>query len=322
MEHDLQLSQKRAKIYPAGVKIERVKNPFSAVIPGGCIGDPETVRGTIEGFSHEAARRLREWFMTQHVLGAILWAVTLTTHANLSPTQWRAVMMRFRQAIKARGWAGSWRVELQKRKAPHAHVALWLPPGVSLEDVSTLWLQCTGETNDAAARQHAVHGREISADETGWAVYMGLHDGKHKAEQLGWKGKQWGIWNREAFTERDAVEFVLSEREHALFLRILRNWDASDRARRQQAEEHVNDMRILNDLRTLPGGVPRCFRHTPARLPTKPRPRPLHRGNLLRLLDGEFVTFVLAAIQSGRVGTPAPPQVDRISTHALRAACA
>jgi hypothetical protein len=315
--HDLQTREKRAKIYPAGVKIEAVKNPFSAVIPGGCIGDLESTRGTIEGFSHEAARRLREWFMTQEVKGSKLWAVTLTTHGLFTPDQWRTVMKRFRTAVKESGWAGVWRVELQRRKAPHAHVAFWLPPGVDLAVVAALWLRSTGEADDAAARAHAVHGREIPADETGWAVYMGLHDGKHKAEQLGWKGKQWGIWNREAFTEREAVEFVLSEREHALFLRILRNWDVADRMRRERAAEVANDQEILAKIRADCGGfVPACFRllYAPQK---RPRPRYLHRGNLLRLLDGDFVRFVVASIQAGRVGFPASARVERITREML-----
>lgn len=323
MDDDLKRSQKRAKIYPAGVKIEAHKSPFRADAPlVGCVTDPDNQRGTIEGFSHEAARRLREWFMTQKVDGFDLWAVTLTTHANLSPDEWRAVMMRFRQGVKARGWAGCWRVELQKRRAPHAHVAFWLPPSATLADVSALWLRATGEEHDAAARQHAVEGRKIPADETGWAVYMGLHDGKHKESQLGWKGKQWGIWNREAFTERQAVELVLSEREHALFLRILRNWDVSDRMRRERAEEERTDAEMVEKIKAISGGVlPACFSVvvTPVR---RPRPRYLHRGNLLRLLDGAFVEFVLAAIQTGRVGNQGKASPDRITREMLFTASA
>ena len=283
----------------------------------GCINDEDTKRGTIEGFSHEAARRLREWFMVQKVDGFELWAITLTSHANLSPDDWRGVMKRFRTALVELGWAGCWRVELQKRKAPHAHVAFWLPPAVTLAEVSALWLRSTGEQDDAAAREHAVHGRKIPADETGWAVYMGLHDGKHKTEQLGWKGKQWGIWNREAFTERKAVELVLSEREHALFLRILRNWDVADRIRRVKDAERRADEEMAGKIRAVHGGrLPRCFEVVASPVP-RPAPRYLHRGNLLRLLDGEFVTFVLAAIQSGRIGKSEQARPDRYTSAML-----
>ncbi len=317
MEHEKQRQQKRVKIYPSGIQIEAVKNPFTMDVPAvGCINDEDNKRGTIEGFSSEAARRLREHFMKQKVEGFELWAVTLTTHKNFHD-DWRPLMKRFRTYLKRRGWAGCWRVELQKRKAPHLHVAFWLPLSVTLADVSALWLQCTGEENDQAAREHAVEGRKIPADETGWAVYMGLHDGKHKEAQLGWKGKQWGIWNREAFTERKAVEFVLSERDHALLLRILRNWDVADRMRRERDAEAWADSEMVAQIRAAHGGrFPSCFKVVPSPVP-RPAPRYLHRGNLLRLISEDVSTFVLAAIQSGRIGKPAPVEVTRITSAML-----
>jgi hypothetical protein len=318
MDHELQRQQKRVKIYPSGIQIEAVKTPFTMDAPlVGCVVDQDTQRGAIEGFSPEAARRLRSWFMTQKVDGSKLWAVTLTSHANFSPDEWRAVMKRFRNSVVFNGWAGVWRVELQRRKAPHAHVAFWLPPSVTLADVSALWLQSTGEEHDLAAREHAVEGREIPADETGWAVYMGLHNGKHKEAQLGWKGKQWGIWNREAFSERKAVELVLSAREHALLLRILRNWDVADRMRRERAAEEWNDAQVVAQIRAAHGGIlPRCFEVVPSPVP-RPAPRYLHRGNLLRLISEDVSTFVLAAIQAGRIGTPETPRAERITSSML-----
>jgi hypothetical protein len=151
---------------------------------------------------------------------------------------------------------------------------------------------------------------------------MGLHDGKHKESQLGWKGKQWGIWNREAFTECPPVaDLILSEREHALFLRILRKWDQADRLRREQAQAHRDLEKCLNDLREFNGGrVPPCFSWSFDSLEVfrRPKPRLLHRGNLLRLLDGDFVKFVIVAIQSGRVGVPEVVRSDRITSEMIR----
>jgi hypothetical protein len=115
---------------------------------------------------------------------------------------------------------------------------------------------------------------------------------------------------------------VLNEREHALFLRILRNWDVADRMRRERAAEVAHDQEMLARIRACHAGrVPPCFRvlYAPQR---RPRPRYLHRGNLLRLLDGDFVRFVVAAIQAGRVGTPAPARAASITREMVLAACA
>jgi hypothetical protein len=146
---------------------------------------------------------------------------------------------------------------------------------------------------------------------------MGLHSGKHKESQLGWKGKHWGIWNREAFSERKAVELVLSEREHALLLRILRNWDVADRMRREKAKDDWETACWVAQVRSVNSGhLPACFVVVPL-VPRRPAPRYLHRGNLLRLISEDVSTFVLAAIQSGRIGKPAPVEVTRITSAML-----
>jgi hypothetical protein len=183
------------KVFPSGIVMKRnSKCPIQP--PKGC------VRGTIDDFSPEASRRLREFCVTQEAKGLLPWSTTLTIHRAVTAEEWRSIIKRWRQRLMWNGWAGVWRVELQKRKVPHVHVALWLPPGVVKGHVIVEWCQCTGEINDAAALTYAVSMREIES--SGWAVYLALHGGKHKSSQLGWKGKQWGVWNRAAFTPREA----------------------------------------------------------------------------------------------------------------------
>lgn len=264
--------QFRGEIYPCGVRLER-KLGLWICNAEGCN------RGEITSFSDAAARRLRTEFLTGYVPGFNLWAFTLTTHGNFTPVQWRSAMKRMRMTVKRAGWAGLWRVELQKRKAPHAHVALWLPPGTFRARVADAWLRSTGEENDPLAEEHAVVGRMIPQDESGWAVYMALHDGKHKEAQLGWLGKQWGVWNGSAFARRDPERFELDRREHAAFLRVLVRYDRSKR------EALVRDAVIVQE---------------------RPRLRKIHRGNLLRCLPGEVVARVVSALKSGAI-YPARP---------------
>ncbi len=285
----LQIGHFRAKIYPSGVVLEGVKTPS---IPP--VGDAQ--RGAIEGFSHAAARRLREAFFTLHVPDYDLWAFTLTTHGIFTSARWRETMMRFRQSVKRSHWAGIWRVELQKRKAPHAHVAMWLPVGANVEGVRDLWLKATGETNDPAAFKWAVLGKLIPHDSHGWAVYMGLHNGKNKEAQLGWLGKQWGVWNREIFEERDAKTATLSPPQHALFLRILRKWDVAQKIRREWERDRALLAQILE--------VDPAMRPNFAIVIKRPRRRLLHRGNLLRCIDGSLVESIMGAIQGGRIAGP------------------
>jgi len=272
----------RAEIYPFGFKLREHLKVVSTRSAGG-------KRGQIRGFSDEAARRLREAFMTLHVEGFALWAFTLTTHRIFTPCEWRLLMMRFRQAVKRSRWAGLWRVELQRRKAPHAHVAFWLPAGIGHAEVEALWLKCTGEALDAAAVEHAVRSRKILQDASGWAYYMGLHDGKKKEAQLGWVGKQWGIWNRDTLKTRDARVFTLDPRAHVSLLRVLRKLEWARRCKRHEAEGRR--------LRVLVADYPSV-----SVVVTKPvKVRALHRGNLLRCMDGELVARIMAGLTDGTI---------------------
>jgi hypothetical protein len=295
----------RVEIYPTGLRVRR--GGLNKTEPPDC-----DERGDITTFSHKAARRLREWFMTQYVPRMSLFAVTLTTHAIFSPSDWRAISKRFRQSLVRVGFAGVWRVELQKRKTPHLHVAFWLPASDSVNDIRTLWLRATGEHNDAQAFEYAVYSKPISQDEAGWAVYMGLHDGKHKTEQLGWLGKQWGIWNRGKYVERAPVVFDLNTRQHGAFLRFLRRLEIANRRSAAFRAWHLllnaewdlveapRAWRLIKAFRrrgmvTLKGGV--LFVHVEKSVK-------MHKGNLLRLMRGEIAAQILNAMKAGVIAHP------------------
>lgn len=274
----------RLAVYPHGVVVDRHLEPA---------GEPPSrvpERGRIMGFSHKSARRLKYTFMTAAVEGFDLWAITLTTHAIMTPSAWRRIMMRFRVALIRAGWAGIWRVELQKRKAPHAHVAMWLPPGVGHDRVRALWLRCTGEFNDPEAVKNAVYSKRIQNDDTGWTVYMGTHDSKHKKEQLGWIGKQWGVWNAELFGKRDPLGvYAMGDGPYFAVLRALSKLDVARRWMHSQAE----DRRVYSDL--LSNGVT-CIHWVPDK---KPKRVEMHQGNLLRLLTGDVARRIIEGVLSG-----------------------
>ena len=309
IQNDLRDGQFRFKIYPSGIMLEGTKG-YQFTHPKG------EVRGVISGFSNKAARRLREAFLTLWVPGYVLWALSLTTHAILTPEQWERAVKRFRMACKRAGWACLWRVELQKRKTPHLHVAGWLPPAVSLADVSAVWLRCIGESQDLASRQFAVVGEPITHDEAGWAVYLALHNGKHKEAQLGWNGKQWGKWNGSAFVERVADHVgELNRYEHWSLLRMLRKYDRSAReaqARREWEAEFAGPCDVVHIAVQAKDGTP-CVaygvRPNPAgkvvmiRAPfVRPKVKPVHRGNLLRCIEGSKVRRMIDGLLSGSLG--------------------
>lgn len=120
-----------------------------------------------------------------------------------------------------------WRVELQKRKQPHWHLVVFVPKGgdgawqrmmisdewkrlirKTLEDKNGC---CTWswETDKGFERfgvkWRSLHSRQSAVD------YLAPeldHESKRKQEQLGWKGRQWGIINRQAADLSDWGEAV------------------------------------------------------------------------------------------------------------------
>lgn len=277
----------RLKVYPAGVSFERL-----GYVPQEA---PEVAeRGVIAGFSDKAARRLKEFCVTQHAPNLVPWSITLTVHKSVSPGEWRAILGRFRHRVKDQGWAGVWRVELQRRKVPHLHVVLWLWPGESVGHVASQWLQSTGEIYDLAAVKHAVRGREIESH--GWVVYMALHDGKKKEAQLGWQGKQWGVWNRERFEPRDPSPLSrdLSPALNVAVRRFLLRWLTAQR--RAKSAFHAG-----NAVKAAHAGNAAEAAEAAEKARALRRPLRLHRGNLLRCLEGAHVENLLRAIDAGRV---------------------
>jgi hypothetical protein len=237
------------------------------------------LRGKIEGFSAEAARNLREFCVTQYVPDCETLAGTFTIRRAVDPAEWRRIMKVWRTAVVRRGWAGVWRVELQKRGVPHVHASLWLPPGVRFAEVRDLWLRCTGEENDRAARKYAVMGKWLRS--AGWTVYLALHDGKHKGEQLGWLGKQWGVWNRERFV---AIQELPCSRELT-----------------PREETHVR--RFLRRLMRAKGSKAK-----------------LGRSGFMRCMDAAPVVRFLRALDSGMVGEAVAPDVRACGPLRLMAA--
>lgn len=289
--NDLQKGDFCLKIYPSGFIIRHAgKLPIEPPEPG--------ERGKIEGFSAKAARRLKEAAMTMEVVDYIPLSFTFTTHAVLTDAKWRAVMKRFRVRVKWNEWAGIWRVELQRRQTPHLHCVLWLPvihlaQGDWFEVVRKAWLECTGEIADPEAFRNAVMGKVL--ENAGWIVYLALHDSKHKREQLGWIGKQWGIWNRERFTQRkeSPMSRDLTEGQLRVLRRLLNRWEfAKNRARLQLLKSRLVTPRSLQEFKELPAKIAAAKRSLSRKLP---------KGGFLRCVEGSHLEQLLSAMDDHRV---------------------
>lgn len=219
------------KLYPFGV-IGRTSRPSISTKRGKHLEN--CIRGKIEGLSPAAAARCREFVVTHDIPGARLVSATGTTAIGRTPEEWRKIMQRYAKRLVRAGVAAVWRVELQKRGAPHVHLLIWLPEGLDKwrRLLSEGWLECIGatfhESGEVTGLQPGEFEHSFQCEEgvgAGWVAYLASHSSKHKQEQLGWVGKQWGIWGQERFSKAKPLDVEdLDGPQLARFKRGLRRW--------------------------------------------------------------------------------------------------
>ncbi len=210
-----------------GIKFDPTPSQFTAIkkVPGS-----GGIRGTCKTMTFAVTQRLRGFLIENHVPEYPIWDVTLTVPGELSPDGWDLAKRRYFKRCERAGVGIVWRVELQKRQQAHLHLIVFTPPGMTVEQVKMLlrfgWLECLPDENRYAegAFSHAAHMLGPFADAKQapeWMAYLAGHSSKHKAEQLGWHGKQWGIINRKLFSARPFLMEVEINGEQEKWLKRL-----------------------------------------------------------------------------------------------------
>lgn len=208
-------------------------------------------RGKITQFSAGAARRLREALFskslaTEHKTFGL--TLTVPWHAEtFEPLmeEWRATFRRFQISFLRRfpNSAAIYRNELQKRGAPHIHAVVYLSMlDISTLDISTLdgiriilqleftrlWTRAVKKLYGGSRQHFIVHGiklDELDPSNCGNLYrYLADHASKHKQDQLGYMGKQWGYINRTKLASR-SVETLPpfdNSKHEAIFWRMIK----------------------------------------------------------------------------------------------------
>ena len=188
-------------------------------------------RSTIKGWSAASVRRLREELFKYH-LGSdeYLLGFTGTLPGNVPDEFWKGYADDFRKLIERfrisfmRRFPKSYlvyRVELQQRGAPHIHAIvhfhkddllsdMGLKPsavtpsavGMAAFDIKRLWLDSVDldsmpdrrAIDDWRFRKYGAKTEAVNRD--GMMRYLSDHASKRKQAQLGWKGRQWGVFGK------------------------------------------------------------------------------------------------------------------------------
>lgn len=134
-----------------------------------------------------------------------------------------------------------WRVELQERKQPHAHMVCWVRDALDTIKLWSAWTkavqalgpvkwehpdygECTGfRTAMPGADRYMIAMTEQGlGDEFGWWRYLASHTGKGKQEQLGWVGRNWGVINPSLRGDDNGEKFGITRRQWFSMRRWLR----------------------------------------------------------------------------------------------------
>ena len=173
---------------------------------------PRRDRGDITRFSAGSKRRMRETLALAHPRKASdIYGFCFTIPGKvLNPSQVRLIWHDFVHALNLkRDLPFVWRIELQRRKQAHWHCVIWIPrvdmpTAVRAVQIGELWRRIVrkrvGPLTRRTDRGFDAHGVDIKsldgATATGIVGYLCDHATKHKRDQLGWRGRQWGVVNR------------------------------------------------------------------------------------------------------------------------------
>lgn len=222
----------KVSMFDCGLVFDKPHLPVVKSGPNGVTGSP---RGCIDGFSYGSRLRLRLALIRYSLPFGTRVGVTLTLPWKVN--DWSLVMSDFKEVLhrfrvywlrRFPDCASVYRVELQKRGAPHLHLVSWhkLPLPADLTDCYfRLWFDSLrhdlrgGSFSDFARRGVVV---DLVPNVIGAIRYLCDHSSKRKQAQLGYKGKQWGILGKSNLVTSAGYGLEFSERDIVLLKRFLR----------------------------------------------------------------------------------------------------
>jgi len=164
-------------------------------------------RGRIHGFSRRSRSRLmrRLGMVSRHADLPVF--ITLTYPEQYpGPSEakrhLRAFLMRLRRRYPNSGWV--WRMEFQKRGAPHFHLLVWGVKFIPWVWVARSWYEVVGSGDP----RHFYAGTRVEAVRSwrGVVAYASKYIAKEADHWEGWTGRVWGFGGRVPWAVRVVVE--------------------------------------------------------------------------------------------------------------------
>ena len=224
-----------------GYRIRGQKFKFNAPPP------PKRQNGDIKGFSSASKRRLRETLAMSHTITPsepFGFCFTIPGEV-LTADETRNIWHRWRVDYLQRKYSDCafiWRIELQQRKQAHWHVvgymsmcdekleSLKVPPHniavIKAQQLAEDWYSFISQKVGKNWSEKTAKGAVfcscnvkplVGVDGVNIVGYLADHTSKHKEQQLGWKGRQWGIVNKGLLSDSpsESIEIPLEVHKRA-----------------------------------------------------------------------------------------------------------
>lgn len=211
-------------------------------------------RGKITTFSSKSCRRLRDLLLSVYIPNNQYLAITVTlpscklpfeiafmfslltgwnlatfTRDYISSSDWRDLIQRFRNNLCRSNLSGVWRIELQKRQVPHLHIIGFGNDINAVSEYAKCWFDAVDFLKDfngiplTFSEGFLIYGFVCKfVKSENWFKYLASHTSKHKECQIGWQGRQWGVFNRSLLHFHKSENVRLTDKESVLITRILR----------------------------------------------------------------------------------------------------
>lgn len=184
-------------------------------------------RGQIKEFSKASRRRLLQMLtQTQKSAKPIFITLTYPGEYPQDPKLWKQHLEKFVKNLLYRypDLGAVWKLEPQRRGAPHYHLLVWGPNYNDLKAcVSLLWFRAV----DSGDLRHLRAGTQVSRIRSwrGVMAYAGKYLGK-VVDTCGWDspGRFWGVISRKNVPWAEAQIIEISERQAIELMRYLRRY--------------------------------------------------------------------------------------------------
>lgn len=236
-------------------------------------------RGEVRGFSRKSRQRLLIVMASIDYEAAglpVFLTLTYPGEWDNNPGKWKRDLDVFLHALK-RQWPevwGTWKLEFQKRGAPHFHALLWDGPKVKgieaqrcngkfcvVPDVSdpetlklfnwmsTTWYRIVGSGDE----KHLVAGTRIEPVKSRQGVmsYTGKYLGKTGGgeEYPEGIGRVWGVIGRDRW-KSDPVESRLDHEEYMRIRRVMRKWRERKLGKKDRYKSRITGMNVFMKAET------------------------------------------------------------------------